>query len=186
MSDDSDDTALLGRHLAGDPAAFAAIVDRYAGPLLRLAGRLSGDTALAQDLVQETFLRLVSRAPSLGAQRSLGAWLVEVCGNLARDAMKTGARRHKRESDESAARAESAGTNGHHRPEADEAREALESAIGELPIRQRQAIVLRIWDELSYRDIAAALGVSEGEVGYLLHHGLNRLSRSLSASGLAQ
>ena len=184
MSEDPDDTALLRRHLAGDAAAFAAIVDRYAEPLLRLAGRLCGDTALAQDLVQETFLRLVDRAASLGGQRSLGAWLVEVCGNLARDAIKTGARRHRREGD--AAIPTSAASNGHHRPEADEAREALESAIGELPIRQRQAVVLRIWDELSYRDIAAALGVSEGEVGYLLHHGLNRLSRSLSASGLAQ
>lgn len=182
-----DDSALLRRHLAGDAQAFGEIVDRYAGPLLRLAARLSGDTALAQDLVQETFLRLVRLAPTLGAQRSLGAWLVEVCGNLSRDALKTGARRRGRDA-AATARVEDAITapSSNSHAETDEARAALEAALGDLPIRQRQAVVLRVWDALPYRDIAAALGVSEGEVGYLLHHGLSRLARSLTASGLAR
>jgi RNA polymerase sigma-70 factor (ECF subfamily) len=183
MTEDRD-ADLLRRHVAGDKAAFGTIVDRYAEPLLRLAARLSGDVAHAQDLVQETFLRLVRLAPTLGETRSLGAWLIDVCGNLSRDAMKTGSRRRGREANAAAPeeRVHVSG-NGHARAEA---REALESALGDLPIRQRQAVVLRIWDALSYRDIAAALGVSEGEVGYLLHHGLNRLARSLTASGLAQ
>lgn len=181
-----DDSALLRRHLAGDAQAFGEIVDRYAGPLLRLSARLSGDSVLAQDLVQETFLRLVRLAPTLGAQRSLGAWLVEVCGNLSRDAMKTDARRRGR--DAAAARPGDAvaAPSGNGHAESDEARDALEAALGDLPIRQRQAVVLRVWDALPYRDIAAALGVTEGEVGYLLHHGLSRLARSLTASGLAR
>jgi RNA polymerase sigma-70 factor (ECF subfamily) len=181
---DASDSELLKRHLEGDGAAFGEIVDRYAEPLVRLASRLSGDTALAQDLVQETFLRLVRIAPTLVAHRSIGAWLIEVCGNLSRDALKTGARRRGREQDDASAEPAAPSRNGHADPAAEESRAALEAALGDLPIRQRQAVVLRIWDALSYRDIAAALQVSEGEVGYLLHHGLNRLARSLTAAGL--
>lgn len=189
-SEDVPDAELLKRHLAGDGAAFGEIVDRHAGSLLRLASRLSGDAALAQDLVQETFLRLVRHAPALGSQRSLTAWLVDVCGNLSRDALKTGARRRSRDAEASGPEAEPVSRNGHTghsgHTEGSESRAALEAALGDLPIRQRQAVVLRVWDSLPYRDIAAALGVSEGEVGYLLHHGLSRLARSLTASGLAQ
>jgi RNA polymerase sigma-70 factor (ECF subfamily) len=178
------DSELLKRHLGGDGAAFAEIVDRYAEPLVRLASRLSGDPVLAQDLVQETFLRLVRLAPTLVAHRSIGAWLIEVCGNLSRDALKTGARRRGRDAEAAANGAGEPTRNGRNGVDAEESRAALEAALGDLPIRQRQAVVLRVWDALSYRDIAAALRVSEGEVGYLLHHGLNRLARSLTASGL--
>lgn len=174
------ETDLLRRYVAGDARAFAEIVDRHSASLVRLATRISGDAVLAQDVVQETFLRLVRLAPSLPRVRSLGAWLIEVCGNLARDALKSASRRRRRH--ENAARPETVpGSDG--APERDETRAAIEAAIGELPARQRQALVLRIWDGLRYREIADALRVSEGEVSYLLHHGLERLARVLVAAG---
>ncbi|MBW2465255.1 MAG: sigma-70 family RNA polymerase sigma factor, partial [Deltaproteobacteria bacterium] len=78
----SDDTRLVAALRRGDREAFDAIYDRYRPRVFAFLGRLSGDRVLAEDLLQETFVRLARRAPDLDAATRLRPWLFTVARNL--------------------------------------------------------------------------------------------------------
>jgi RNA polymerase sigma-70 factor (ECF subfamily) len=79
-----DDATLMRRWQAGDPAAFAALVERWQTPVARFLARLAGPDAA--DLCQETFLRLLRSADRYREQGSFSTWLFQVALNVARDA----------------------------------------------------------------------------------------------------
>jgi RNA polymerase sigma-70 factor (ECF subfamily) len=74
--------ALVARLRAGDSAAFDAVLDHFHGPLFNFLARLSRRRDVAEDLLEETWLRLVGRAPQLRADTRLGPWLFTVARNL--------------------------------------------------------------------------------------------------------
>lgn len=158
---------------------LATLVERHHGPLLGYLFRMSGgDRALAEDWAQETFLRLLRAMNQYRYPRPFKPWLYAIATNLARDHFKQAEMRHAdseadRESAWGAASDRSAG------PEAsvligDEAQQVAR-AISALPLQQREAILLRYYQDWSLAEIGDALGVPLGTVKSRLSSGLRRL-----------
>jgi RNA polymerase sigma-70 factor (ECF subfamily) len=138
-----------------------------------------GDRALAEDLVQETFLRLMSKADSYRYPRPLKPWLYAIAVNLARDHYKQAELRHT-DSMPSDFEISVAAT-----PETDsincEETQQVSTAMNNLPLLQREVILLRYFHELSLNEISQILQVPVGTVKSRLSVGLQRLKERLTA-----
>lgn len=141
-----------------DDAEFAEFATAAQGSLRRTAYLVCGDWDLASDLVQEALVRVYVAWPRIDRQGGLHAYARRCVVNLAID---HGRRRSSRERPtEHAAMDRASGTDDHGIP----AREALVSALRELPPRQRACVALRFLEDLSVTETARALGCSEGTV----------------------
>jgi RNA polymerase sigma-70 factor (ECF subfamily) len=178
----TDDT-LLELYLKGDVKAFESIVSLHEESLLRFAQRLALDHAMAQDAVQETFIRLIRDASKLRQHESLTTWLYRVCRNLCLDAVKRESRMHRRHVD--AAHSERY-VNERAEIESLEERALVTRKLSELPPKEREALYLKIIEGKSYKEISEVTGISTGHVGYLIHHGLKRLARVLQMAGVIE
>lgn len=175
---DSDET-LIARAGKGDRLAASTLVVRHADRIYAVCRRMLRNQTAAEDAAQETFLRLWKHAAKWKPQGAqFGTWLVRVAMNICFDRL----RREGREiSDEGIPeRADPA-------PRADEVmaardrRDAVEGALALLPDRQRAAIILCHYQELSNIDAAAALDVSVDALESLLARGRRALKDSLIA-----
>ncbi len=176
------DRTSLDAYLRGDVSAFEALVSRYEGPLLGFAERMLGDGAAAQDAVQETFLRLVREGGRIDHGEAIGTWLFRVCRNASIDAVRKEGR--MRAMHEKAASMQAGDAPRLDPVERLEAQDALRAELEKLPVNQRNAVVLKVQQGKSYREISAITGLSESNVGYLIHHGLRNLAHALKASGV--
>lgn len=173
------DAVLLESFQQGDSTALDWLVERYQGPLLRFARGFVRDQGAAEDLVQETFVRLIRSAPDLGSQGSLGPWLYRVCRNLAYDNRKMETREMQRR--ERAQTPEPAPTPAGLN-EQQETCAILRRELDLLPEREREALRLKVDQGLSYHQIGEVLGVKPGTVGWLVHQAMNRLTERLRAA----
>lgn len=183
MYDDSQiEAALLARAGRGDGAAAAALLDRLGPRLLAFVSRMTGgDRALAEDIVQEAFLRLWHRAASwdVDGTARMSTWLGRVAANLAIDARRRAARTHGLPEGWDA----EDGTPGvEARLIAAEALSALDRALAALPERQRQAVVLRHIEGYSNPDIAAMMGCGVEAVESLTARGKRRLTELMRST----
>jgi RNA polymerase sigma factor (sigma-70 family) len=137
--------------------------------LVRSVGRVE-----AEDCFQETFIAALSAYPGLRANSNLRAWVLTIANRKALDAHRARARRAVPVADTAAL---DAGAGGEAAPRD----EALWMAVGELPDRQRSAVVLRYVADLPHRDIAAAIGCSEEAARRSLHDGLANLRKAVPA-----
>lgn len=138
----------------------------------RLAYLLTGDRALAEDLVQEAFVRMFGRFRDLRNPDAFGAYLRKTVVNLARSHFRRkGVERAylNRESRRPAPAAQSPGQ-----------RQELWDALRDLNSRQRAAIVLRYYEDLTEAQTAEVLGCAVGTVKSLVSRGLNQLRAGLS------
>jgi len=170
----------------GSTVAFTTLVDRYQGILLRYVRVLLGSataTRMADDIVQETFLRL-ARTPPLppgetdvdarGGRVHLSAWLHTVARNRAMEVLRSETRRQNRERTAAPTESQDSGVG------ARDTRSAVEEGLLHLPADQREVLVLRLLQEKSYRDIATLTGRKIGTVGWLISEGLRTLSARLA------
>ena len=180
MSDREDasrpaDGTLLAAYRDGKVAAFDGIVERHQAALLRFATGILRDATRAEDVVQESFLRLLRDGPVIGSGGSAGPWLFRVCRNLAYDVMKTETRER--------ARREKAHVNEPSQPDATSERAEVLSLVRQemelLPAREREALWLKVHQDMTYAQIGEVLGVKPGTVGWLVHQGLDRLTSRL-------
>ncbi len=128
----------------------------------------------AEDCFQETFIAALRAYPRLRPDSNLRAWVLTIAHRKALDAHRGRARRALPVADPAALDERSA--RSRHAPD-----EALWDAVGELPARQRSAVVLRYVGDLPHRDIAAAIGCSEEAARRSLHEGLTRLRKVVAA-----
>jgi RNA polymerase sigma-70 factor (ECF subfamily) len=174
------DDRLVALGLAGDRAAWGELVERHEDALVNTLTRLTGDRAVAEDLAQETFLRLIERGASYRPQGKLRAYLYRIAINLQRS-------RERRRRRWQALVARFLSVNG-SRPEptaaagllARERDRRVADAVARLPHRLRAPIVLYNVEGWSYREIAAALGCREGTVKSRIHRGRRLLRRELA------
>jgi RNA polymerase sigma-70 factor (ECF subfamily) len=183
------DGALLERLARGDGSALAPLVERYQGALLRHARALMGDESAHHDVVQETFLKLLERPPTLpdavrgdAAVESahLASWLHKVTRNGCMDTLRGEKRRRQRE--ESVASHEAAldsQAGGAGLVEARDTRAAVERGLASLNPDQREVLVLRLISGRSYKEIAEITGRKIGTVGWLISEGLSALADKL-------
>lgn len=161
----------------GDHAAFRVLVEVHQRALSAYARRMLADRDLADDIVQETFLRLWRRAGSFDSRAArLTTWLHNIAHNLCIDSFRRGARITFGDNDDH----EPATTQG---PEA--SREAAQRsakvrrALAGLPERQRSALLLCHYQGLSNRDAAAILQVSVEALESLLARARRKLKQEL-------
>jgi RNA polymerase sigma-70 factor (sigma-E family) len=157
---------------------FDAFVSAHTEQLLRTAYLVVWDLAEAEDLVQDTLLRIAKRWPRVRAMEHPTAYARKVLVNLALDGSKRRARR-ERELDGSppADRLDRASSRALWQVDA---RSELIEALGALPPRQRAVLVMRYFLDLPEAEVAAALGCSLGTVKSTASRGLARLEQNLS------
>jgi len=174
------DDAQLLEHLRRDPArGLPAVLAQYERPLLRHAAAVVGDSASAQDVVQEAFLRLLANGHPV---ENLAAWLHRVTHNLALDHLRKESRLrklHRAAAPPSEPLAESADRDLDRR----EAQAVLAQELKQIPPNERAVLFLKLKEGKSYKEISVITGLSEGNVGYLIHHGLKRLTARLRPAG---
>jgi RNA polymerase sigma-70 factor (sigma-E family) len=145
---------------------LAELYRRHADGARRLAYLLTGDAALAEDLVQDAFVRLAGRLAHLRDPAAFEAYLRRTVVNLANSHF-----RHRRV-ERAYLEREANRPVGHGAPGGPEERDELWTALQTLPERQRAAIVLRYYEDLTERDIADVLRCRQGTVKSLLSRGL--------------
>ncbi len=182
MNDDDDpDAELLARVGRGEPRAVREMVERKLGRLLALAERLLGRRGEAEEVAQEAFVRLWKQAPHWQPGRArFDTWLHRVALNLCYDRL----RRRREEAapdelDEEPADAEAA-------PDAllqaKQRGRRVARALAELPQRQREALVLQYYQELSNGEAAALMGIGIEALESLLARARRNLRGRLAAA----
>jgi RNA polymerase sigma-70 factor (ECF subfamily) len=173
MSKDADDAGFVRRCLEGDTEAFAAIVERYQRVLVTVAVRMLGNAEDAHDATQNAFVKAYQKLPTFDPNRRFFSWmyriLVNECHNARRD--------HRRS--EPLTPELAIGDSPADAFEVEERRGLVQAAILALPADYREVIVLRHFAELSYDEIADALGISSAMVKSRLHTARQQLSQIL-------
>lgn len=180
------DEALMLRVAKGDSEAFEVLLDRWEGAAQRYAARMLGDVHAAEDVAQEAFVRLFRGAPDYRPTARFSTWFYTILGNLCRDRI----RRLRRRPDERGALPLGEGENepadaGGKTPGPEEAllaserRELVGEAVRSLPTHLQQAVALREFEGLKYREIAETLDCDINEVKVLIHRGRKALAKRL-------
>lgn len=148
--------------------------------LVQTATWLTGEQALAEEVVQDAFIRLVERWHQLDSTAAAPSWLRKTVVNLSRSRMRrfaVGRQKVNLTAARSAHVDESAQRFGEDLVDG-----KLGQAIRSLPRRQRECVVLRFVYDLAVNDIAATLGIGEGSIKTHLHRGLKTLEQHLAQS----
>lgn len=166
--------------------AFEAVVRHYESALLRYAARVLNDPDGAQDVVQDSFIRLLHRwKGDMAPGGQMTSWLYRVAHNCAVDRVRKLARRsllHRRAAAEHSS--EVAPDRGEAFRISDRAARAA-AALQALELRERQLVILKVYEEKSYKEISAITGLSTGNVGYILHHAMKKLAQALERGASA-
>jgi RNA polymerase sigma-70 factor (ECF subfamily) len=181
-----EDVQLMLAFRQGDDAAFDTLFRRWAGPLLRYLQRMLRDPATAEDLVQEAFLRVHRARDRYQPDARFSTWLYRIATNLALNELRRPVRRDPHDSMDAdgASPLPDAGPGADRVADARRQVAALEHALGELPDRQRAALLLSAAEGRSYAEVAEMLDVTESAVKALVHRARSQLaSRLPSASG---
>jgi len=169
----------MQRAAAGDERAFRLLVERWQQPVFAFLARMTGSREEALDLSQEVFVRVYREKERYRPAGHFAGWLFRIAGNLARSSFRR--RRVLRwvHFDAKAHDRGAAHTPADREHERDQLRARVDQAIARLPERQRQALLLRRYEEMSHEEIARALKTSAPAVESLLQRAMTGLRRDL-------
>lgn len=169
---------------AGRAESIEDVMAEYQAPLLRYATRLVNDPNAAQDVVQDTFIKLC-RGWEDGARPTdkLKGWLYRVTHNHAVDYIRRESRLrvlHEKQAEKVETSTPAAATRS---LEHEDAMKLALQHIRKLKPEEQQVVVLRLEEGLSYKEIAEITDRTAGNVGCILHHAVKKLSQSLKRAG---
>lgn len=170
----ADDSVLVRWAKEGHPEAFEQLVRRHQVSVYRTALRLTGDAHTAEDVAQDTFVAAWESLQLFRADSSFATWLYRIAVNRARNSFRD---RRDLPVDEVPQRGFCPGADTE--AIAREGSQRVLSAIVELPFEQRAALVLRLFEELTYEDIAQILSISPDAVRGRLHRARGQLAKKL-------
>jgi RNA polymerase sigma-70 factor, ECF subfamily len=189
-----EDAELVARLRAGDEQAFVALVARHHAAMLRLAGTFVSSTAVAEEVVQDTWVGVLRGIDGFAERSSFRTWLLRILVNRART---TGVRERRSVAVGDAgpvvdaSRFDASGAwmspPQHWIEDSDERMQAqalagqIKKTLGELPERQREVVVLRDVDGLSSHEVCEVLEISDANQRVLLHRGRSHLRQALEA-----
>jgi len=157
----------------GDRQAYEDLLTRVASLVHAFVRRRAGDAPWCEDVVQETLVALHRARHTYDISRPFAPWLYAIVQNRLVDALRAQRRKLLREVHPSLTFEPS----GHALQERDAMRADVRRAVAGLPERQRQVIELLKFEDLSVRDVAARLGMSEANVKVTAHRGYRALRR---------
>jgi len=173
----------LTRLRSGDVEAVAALMERYQHRLYRYLLRLVRQPATAEDLFQQTWLRVMERIRNYDPQRSFEGWLFALAHNLAIDLLRRGRLESLDEplpsGDSRAEIIESGGPGALEQLLSQERAGWLAESLAELPVVFREVLTLRFEEEMRLEEIASVLSLPLGTVKTRLHRALKHLRQSL-------
>jgi RNA polymerase sigma-70 factor (ECF subfamily) len=189
-----EDADLVARMRAGEEDAFVLLAARHQGAMLRLARSFVSSTAIAEEVVQDTWLGVLRGIDGFAGRSSFRTWLMRILVNRARS---TGVHEHRSVAVGDvgpvvdASRFDASGAwmsppqhwveDSDERLLAQALSEPIETALGELPARQREVVLLRDVDGLSGQEVCEVLEISESNQRVLLHRGRSRLRQALES-----
>jgi RNA polymerase sigma-70 factor, ECF subfamily len=185
------DADLVAGVRGGDEDAFVTLINRYQQPMLRLASSMVANRSVAEEVVQDTWMGVVRGIDRFEGRASLKTWLFRILANRARSAAW---REHPTSSLPAGPAVDSACFDAggawaapvqpwpdeiDDRIDAASLSVALQHALGGLPDRQRQVVLLRDVECLTGREVCDVLRINSGTQRILLHRGRARLRDSL-------
>jgi RNA polymerase sigma-70 factor, ECF subfamily len=178
------DTELVGRARGGDASAFDELVLRYQKEIYRIAWRLTGSHAEADDLAQETFCRAWTGLEGFRGESSFRTWLHRIVSNLSLNVVQSArvARREAVTVEELALAGNAAlvqPAQGAAALVEREQRDRLREAMRALPPRQRLTLTLRVFEQMPYKEIARATGCTIGTAKANMFHAVAALRRAM-------
>lgn len=175
---------VLQDSISPDLQSLEDAMEQYQGSLLRYATRVLNNAEAAQDVVQEAFIRLngnMEKIRTRGVQ--VKGWLFRTTHNAAVDYIRKESRRrnlHERQSKQ----ADLFANDPDAQQERNEKQALVMQHLNTLKPKEREVLVLRLQEGLSYKEIAKILQRSEGYVGTLIHTATKKLSQSLRQAGV--
>lgn len=175
-----EDAVLMQRVQAGDEAALGALMQRWELPLKSFVGRLVLNAREAEELAQETFVRVWQQRGKFRPGAAFRPWIFAIAVNLARNRLRWWRRRPEvalEEWTESAGDGTGGleGASGATAAEARERAAAVRDAIAALPVDLREALVLFEYEDMSHAEIATAVGATPKAVENRVHRARERL-----------
>ena len=167
----------------GDMGAFELIVLRYKDAIFSFTYHFLADYHCAQDISQETFLRVLRNAGRYKSRNSFKTWLYRIAANLCKNELRDRNRHKVLPLDDPIVDAESLRGQPYMSPdkayEEEEMRRLVRDVVSSLPVDQRMAIVLREYQNLSYEEIASALNCSLGAVKSKIYRARQNIKKML-------
>lgn len=177
-----DQEHIIARARRGDADAFEQLVEAYRNQVFRLALRMCGNEADADEVAQEAFLSAWKGLPNFRGESRFSTWLYQLTTHAAIDLL----RREKRQAaaeDIDGITAADDGPSLQQQAERAETRREVRAALMQLPEEYRQVLLLRFMQELSYEEIGQALKLPAGTVKSRLNRAKAQLKDILSRSG---
>jgi RNA polymerase sigma-70 factor (ECF subfamily) len=194
VNDPLPDQTLIESIQRGEPQAFEALYERHAGAIRRHLCSIVGDELAAADLLQETFLRVWTRAGQWSGQGAVKAWVFRIATNLALNHLRTRRRRPEQPlelpdtlveeddlPDTPGWLVDTASLGPDAVVEQVEQGARLRQILGDLPEEKRELLHLVHEMELSLREAADELGIPEGTAKSRLHYAREQVKRELQA-----
>lgn len=159
------DHALVNRAKAGDRAAFGQLIEKHYDFIFRTACKWTGRKSDGEDIAQEVCIKLASAIQSFDGRSAFTSWLYRVTLNMVRDMQRSTIRRGKTVDAFSLVHPED---DPGGQEEATAAKE-LWTAVGALPEKQREAIMLVYAEDMNHADAASIMGCKEATVSWHIH-----------------
>lgn len=177
----------------GDMSAFELLVRRYQDALVNYIYYIINDYHRAEDLAQETFLRVFKSASRYEPKASFKSWLYTIATNLSRNEIRNRARRNTYFLEDMVDEGEDVYhsefmADTRYQPdilyEKKERQQLIKKALKQLPENQRLALTLVTYQELSYEEISEILNCSIGAVKSLIHRARQNMKKLLIKAGI--
>lgn len=187
------DEDLMMKCRKGDMSAFELLVRRYQDPLINYIHRSINDYHRAEDLSQETFLRVFKNASRYEPTASFKSWLYTIATNLCRNEVRNRARRNTYLFEDLVEENENIYDTDFLRDtrympdvilEKKEQRQIIQKALKKLTENQRLALTLVTYQDLRYEEVAKILNCSVGAVKALIHRARQKMKKLLIKAGL--
>jgi len=174
-----DETVLAARFRAGDRGAFDEIVTLHRGAVYSVARRLLRSHEDADEAAQVAFVRAWSSRARFRGDAQLKTWLTRIVLNVSKSMLS--ARRVEHDLPDESGWDVSGGADPDVRLDRVRLRHELRRAVGGLPPRQREVVMLKVYEGLTHREVAEILELSAGTVKAHLHQAVSNLKRVLAA-----
>lgn len=168
---------LLDRFRAGDAAAFDRIVLLHRLAVYRVARRILGSHEEADEAAQETFLRAYRSLSGFRGDSRLRTWLIRITVNVSRT---LGAARERTTGMDEVVDAADDRETAEAAAGRAEAAARVRSAVEALPPRQREVVQLKVFSDMTYDDVASAMGLTAGAVKAHFHQAVSNLRRIMA------